>query len=530
MNYIDENCIYKIETKLNSKKVIKLDESKNIPILFNKIDNNRNTTADDDQNWRFIHNKRYNAYKIVNQKTNKMLGYQSDDSMDIVMYDFNDDLINNPQKDSIYWHWTFEMMTDGYVVIKNAGNSSRVLDVYGSHGANNTRIILYQERRSTNQRFKLIRHKFKPGYQYEDAKKIKPYIQKENTYTDLEDLKRKVFSSEQFIRKWATIADMLGFNWCYGTRGLYNGDDFNVTRLKNGNYFITANYRKGDPFAGGVKPHERLHMEISNVKLVLDPKSINQGTVSIENLSPTIISTTNAINNTKNDSTLTKEIEYTVGNTISNSTSNSISNSIGVENSFKVKVHGMKFEQSFSYNITHEKSWGQQVDETTESKVKSIFSVTIPPGTKTPVYAVLYKSKATVEYTAIANLEYSIRFTGFLKLNNALKGKPTDRRNIAYTFGNGTLSARKVLEQQYSQRNVEGAKPDWDYNWCILNYNPDYFNEYMGKAITPDGVEISGVFTNIDSSNVTISAGENRNEEEEVKIEVQKTEKIEKKK
>lgn len=524
MSYINENCIYKILPKVNLHKAMQLNESNQTLVLYNKLDNDRYTTDDDAQNWYFVFNEDFNAYKIVNEKTKKILGYEDDNSKNIVMYDLNTDSKN----DSLYWHWTFEMMNDGYFIIKNAGDPSRVLDLYGSDGTNNGKIILFQERRTKNQRFRLVRHKFKPGYEYEEAKKItKPYIQKENTYRNFDDLKYKIFNSDQFKKKWANIADMLGFSWCCGTKGLYNGDDFKVTKLDNGNYLIKANYRNGDPFVGSSKPNDRLEMEISNIKLMIDPNSIKQGKASIENLSPTIVSTTNAVNNTSSESTATTEIEYTQGNTISTSTSNSVSNSIGVQNSFKVKVHGMKFEQSFEYNITHEKSWGEQIDQSTETKVKSILSVTVPPKTKLPIYAVLYKSKASFPYEAIATLEYRITLRGILKTENAYKGKPTNRPKISYAFGNSKLSATKHLLEQYSQRDVQGVTPTWDYNWCILNYDADYFNEYMSQAITPDGVEIKGVFTNIDSSNVTISAGE-APDEKDVKIEVTNTEKIEK--
>ena len=527
MSYINQDCIYKILPKINPEKAIQIDKSKRKPVLFSKL-----TSDDDAQNWYFIYNENYHAYKIVNKKIKKMLGYKSDESMDVVLYDLNDDIINNPKKDSLYWHWTFEMMNDGYFLIKNAGDYTRVLDVHGSSAVNGRDIILFQERRTNNQRFKLLRYKFKDGYKHEDVKKLtKPHIQKENTYKNFDDLMYKIFNSDQFKKKWANVADMLGFSWCAGTKGLYNGDDLKVEKLPNGNYLIRSNYHTGDPFIGSSKPNDRLEMEISNIKLMIDPNSIKQGKASIENLNPTIVSTTHAFNDTTKESTLTKEIEYTQGNIISTSTSNSISNSIGIQNSFKVKVHGMKFEQTFEYNITHEKTWAEQIDQSTEAKVKSILTVTVPPKTNMPIYAILYRSKASFPYEAIANLEYHITIKGILKAENAYKGKPTNRPRIQYKFGNSKMSAANDLFEQYSTRDVQGITPTWDYNWCRLQYDDDYFDEYMSQAITPDGVEIKGVFTNIDSSNVTIRAGENPNEKDiTVEIKSTETEKVENKK
>lgn len=506
MSYINENCIYKILPKVNPEKAIQVDKSKMIPVLFNKSNTDRSSTDDDYQNWYFEHDEKHQSYKIVNLATKKMLRYDEDDSQDVLMDDLS--------VDSLYCHWLIQVTNDGYVIIRNAGDPKRVLDIEGSNGRNGAKVILFRETTKKNQRFKLVRYKFKKDFKYDEAKKLEtPHIQLENTYRNLDDLKYKVFSSEQFIKKWAYIADMLGLKWCSGTRGVDIGEDFTVTKLHNGNYTITANYRKGDPFAYGVGPSHRLVMEVSNVKLTFDPHSIKVGKPTITKLTPTVLSTTNAVNHTSSEGTVTTEVEYTVGHTVSNSTSNSISNSIGVENSFKVKVHGAKFEQTFSYNITHDKTWGEQVDKSKETKLKSIYSTPVPSESNVPIYALLYQSKANVPYKAVANIEYAIRISGFLKADNALKDKNKQNQKVYYSFGDGKIPATKFLQEEYLNRNVHGDKSGWDYEWCILNYEPEYFNKYMSEAITPDGVQISGIFTNISSTNVSIVAGRKSDED-----------------
>lgn len=505
MSYINKDCIYKIESKISPGRVIKLNTSKMKPILYNKMNSGRNSTDDDDQNWYFDYYEKFDSYKIVNEKTKKILRYDEDDSQDIIMEDLD--------THSIYCHWKFEMMNDGYVMIRNAGDTKRVLDIFGSDKRNGTNLILYKETGNSNQRFKLIRHKFKKDYKYKPAEKLeKRHIQEENTYRNLEDLKDKIFKSERFIKKWANIADMLGYKFCIGTRGIDIGEDFSIKK-ENGKYIIKANYRKRDPFAYEGTLKDRLEIQVSDIKLTFDPSSIKAGKPTISDLTPTVISTTNAVNYGNSDATIGTEIEYTVGQTISNSTSNSISNSIGVENSFKVKVHGLKFEQSFTYNITHEKSWGYQEDKSTESKVKSTYSTTVPPGGNVPIYALLYQSKATIPYKAVATISYAIRFSGYLKRDNALRNKLNQHELTYYSFGTRDIPATKFLEKEYLQRDVKDSTSAWDYTWSILNYEPDYFNKRMSEALTPEGVEISGIFTNLSSTNVSIVSGKKPNEE-----------------
>jgi hypothetical protein len=166
-----------------------------------------------------------------------------------------------------------------------------------------------------------------------------------------------------------------------------------------------------------------------------------------------------------------------------------------------------EFEQTFSYNITHDKTWGEQVDRTTETKLKSTYSTPVPAGSNIPIYALLYKSKAIIPYTATATISYEIRFSGPLKPDNALKDKKKQNEIVHYSFGKSNISATKFLKDEYLNRNVYGNNSGWDYNWSILNYDPEYFNKYMSQAMTPDGVEISGIFTNISSTNVAIVAG-----------------------
>lgn len=507
MAYISENFIYKIIPKISTNKAVQVDRSTWTPVLQNKVNGDRNNSVDDDQNWIFEYDEKFESHKITNVKTKKILAYCNEDNSDHILMETED--MQTP-----YYRWIFEIKDDGYFVIKNAGDiggiegkKDKVLDVHGSGKSNGTRIILHERTNRDNQKFKIVRHKFVEGFKYEEAKELNtPHIQKENTYKTLEDLKYKVFSSDQFIKKWANIAYMLGYRWCTGTRGVDIGEDFDVKR-ENGKYIIRANYRANDPFVYGVGPTHRLVMEVSDVKLKFDPNSINVSTPTITKLHPTVISTTNAVNHLDKEGTVTTEIEYTVGNTVSNSTSNTISNSISIENSFKLKIQGMKFEESFTYNFGHEKTWAQQEDRTTETKLKSIYTTPVASGSNVPIYALLYQSKADIPYTAKANLEYSIRFIGFLNDDNALKVRHNKNEKSYYSFGDGKIPATKFLEKEYSTRDAYGQDSKWDYTWSILNYDPDYFNKYMSQAITPDKVEISGIFTNIASTNVSLVAG-----------------------
>lgn len=495
MKNINENYVYKIVSKLNDNKAISQDISNNNLIISDKSSNNY-------QNWTFIYNEAFDAYKIVNIETNQILGYDTDDSTAIPFYP--------KDTESLYCHWIFEDIEKTFYLIKNAGDPDRVLDVLNSDVSNKNNIILFKNNKSNNQKFKLSKIRFKEGYSCEEVKKLNTVTLEENEYGTLEDLKYKIFSSEQFIKKWADFADMLGFAWCSGTNGESVGQDFNISKIED-RYIITANYRPTDPYSKGYRANERLNMEISNIRLAFDPNSINIGKQYIEKPEPILVASTSATNNTSKEASITKEIEYTVGSSTSNFTSNTISNGVNVESSFKVRVLGTKTEHTFSYNFSHEYSWGEQRDESVETKVKDIFTAEVPPNTTIPIQALLYKSKAKVPYTAIANLEYSITLTGFLKYEgNAYKNKPINRPTISYTFGDNVYSATEDIYDKYKHRNIPGYS-EWDFNWSIFKEGCEDFNYFLRKVITPDGAKISGMFTNIDSSNVVIHAGNNTN-------------------
>lgn len=495
MKNIKENYIYKIVSKLNDNKVISQDISNNKLIISDKNSNN-------DQNWMFIYNEKFDAYKIVNVETNQILGYDNDDSTNIPLYSLD--------TESLYCYWIFENIDETYYLIKNAGNQNKILDVSNSDIINKSDIILFNINKTDNQKFKILKVKFKEGYTCNEVKKLNTITLEENEYGTIEDLKYKIISSDQFIKKWADFSDMLGFAWCAGTNGKTVGEDFNVTKIDD-KYIIIANYRSTDPYSEGYRANERLMMEISNVRLAFDANSIELGKQSIAKPEPILVASTTATNNTSKEASIAKEIEYTVGSSTSNFTSNTIANSISVENSFKVRVLGGKVEHTFSYNFSHEKSWGEQLDQSIETKVKDIFTVEVPANTTIPVNALLYKSQAKVPYNAIANLEYSITLTGFLKYEgNAYKDKPINRPTISYTFGDNIYSATEDVYDKYKHRDIPGYS-EWDFNWSMLEEGCEDFNYFLSKVITPDGAKISGIFTNIDSSNVVIQAGNNTN-------------------
>ncbi len=491
MKNVDDKYIYKIVSKLDSNKVIKVDTDRNKVVIHAKDDK-------DDQNWCFLYDESYDAYKIVNMKTDQVLRYESHTSTNIPL--------SPPDIFSIIYYWRFESVDERYFVIKHAADHQRVLDVKDSNASNGNEIILFNNNKTSNQMFELVKVKFKDGHDYE-LKKLNFCDLEENQYADLEDLKHKIFSRELFIKKWSHVAHMLGYAWCRGTASKEIGEDFTLSK-QDDYYVLTANYRKDDPYADGYRAYERLQMVIFDVRLAFDPDSIELGKQTIETPEPIVIASTKAYNNTDKKATVTKEIEYTIGRTTSNSAANAISNSVEVASSFKVKIAGVNKEHSFTYNFGHEYSWGQQKDESEESKIKSIYSVDVDPHSSVPIHALVYKSKARVPYTATANLVYKLRMVGFLRYShNAHVNHPATRPTIIHTFGNDKLSAHEDLYDQFNHRHIKGYSI-WNYNWIMLHYPSEYVQHYMNAAISANGVRISGQFTNVDSSNVVIRAGD----------------------
>ncbi len=494
MKNVSDKFIYKIVSKLDNNKVISEDIANEKPIIYHK-------KKEDNQNWKLVYSESYDAYKIVNVKTDKILGYEDDRSMNLPLYPL--------ETNSLYCHWKFESVDVNYYVIKNAGNPQKVLDVKDSDPSSGNSIIIFKMNDSThntNQLFKLSKVRFVDGKSCEPTK-LSTCALEENAYGSLEELKYKIFSSELFIKKWASVADMLGYAWCGGTNTTVVGEDFSIEK-KGNDYYIKANYDANDPYAEGYRCNERLVMKISNIKLTFDPDSITLGEQSVEKLEPILVASTSAINHTNQKATIAKEIEYTVGQTTSSSTSNTTSHSIEIGSSFQVSVKGVGTEHSFAYGFTNEYSWGEQKDKSEESKVKDIYTADVEANSTLPIHALLYKSIAKVPYQAIAKIDYSITLTNFLRYEgNAYKGSPTDRPRISYTFGNDKLSAPEDLYDKFKHRNISGYS-DWDFEWVLLNEDCDYIKIYMSHAFSPNGAKISGMFTNVNSSHVIVRAGE----------------------
>ncbi|WP_251859914.1 aerolysin family beta-barrel pore-forming toxin [Clostridium sp. Marseille-Q2269] len=65
-------------------------------------------------------------------------------------------------------------------------------------------------------------------------------------FNDEEELKAKIFNDPNFIKKYATLGDRLGFGWCGGTRSQYVGEDFDF--YKSGDsYVLKGHYDPNDP-------------------------------------------------------------------------------------------------------------------------------------------------------------------------------------------------------------------------------------------------------------------------------------------
>ncbi len=131
---------FNISSKKNFNKIITMNSNKTQAVIFDNIGINN-------QSWKLKYNDNKNAYQI--HILDNFLYFQGGHNIVATMQNVtNDDLRS-------YWYVEYNFNKDGFI-IRNAFDTSYVLDVFQGNFANNTPIITYQNYLNDNQLWNFI--------------------------------------------------------------------------------------------------------------------------------------------------------------------------------------------------------------------------------------------------------------------------------------------------------------------------------------------------------------------------------------
>lgn len=319
------------------------------------------------------------------------------------------------------------------------------------------------------------------------------------------------------VKRWAYIANSLGYAWCGGTKTEIVGEDFSVK--KNGTqYEINANYHKHDPYSKGDKARDRLKMTMRNIKHSFEPDSIKFGEVEHQEMEPKMLGVHYLENRSSALAKLTASYGYSLSTSTAHNTNYSFSEGVdfGQDFNFGLPEGPMKYSIKYNIKLNATQGWFNTKTEQETQNNTVTASVDVNPGKRAPIYLYAVRTKSTVSYDATVNFNYLMTLNGFMRYKgNAQQKHPKNRPSFPFTFGESVKhpdvfkpnkSAVEHLHDLYSKRGIEGYNRDWDWAWVDKNFpqTKDVINElYTDKPC----MEFQGKFESIFGENVTFEIG-----------------------
>ncbi|KAH9502866.1 hypothetical protein Btru_074670 [Bulinus truncatus] len=285
-----------------------------------------------------------------------------------------------------------------------------------------------------------------------------------------EELKEHIMDTT--LWKMAHLADMLGYNYCYGNRGLKVGEDFE----KNGNSWeASKKLFWPQKYCKGAKCDQRLNLVFGDWSIAV--KDIKYGEIVIDDLKPETVDTGTIHNEEATPVTQTFQISKTVQETITHTTTSSWSNSneMSFSLNFEIpKVGGASFSYTtkFEYSSSTSNENSKQTSRTFSINTKK----TVQPFSSAKYNVIVSKTRTTIPYTAVMIAKFSTEFRGFMKYGGGY-GTPNtnyhyqyagnaDKPTVNYKFGSSAVPFYTALKKESDFK----AKP-WLWNE-VLKYYP----------------------------------------------------------
>ncbi|MPQ43600.1 aerolysin family beta-barrel pore-forming toxin [Clostridium tarantellae] len=325
-----------------------------------------------------------------------------------------------------------------------------------------------------------------------------------DAFDDLEVIKYKLCSHPLFIKKWALLANFLGYEKCGGSNTRVIGEGYTVKKSGE-NYIIEARNNVDEESyrttRGNNSPYTRLNMTVSNFKFEFMPETIKTLIPIKEESPPKDFSQSYVYNNNIKEIEIKKDISFSTSDATKNFSSAKYK--LGVKAGFAYKIKEVS-EFHINYNFSWDINISDQKEERNTIRLDRSVKVKVPPKSKIPIKILLYKNNVAVPYTALVLISYNITLNGKINRNkNAYLGYLAPA-NLAtsFTFGNDKISAIDDISNQI--KAFDKSSFYWDWN-LVKTY--EGFQSVLDIISKREVNEVNGRFEKVNFSNLVWESG-----------------------
>lgn len=314
--------------------------------------------------------------------------------------------------------------------------------------------------------------------------------------SDEEQIKNAIANDQRVIMKWAQLAYLLGFSGCNGTKSPNIGEDFSINRDDFGNYILQANYRVGDPYAGGEGGDERLKIVLSNFKIDFNSANTKWENPIITKSAQSVEANYKYQNKSNKEKMITKQFQYLIAPVVTHSPSIEFGDKIKLQGPWSVPSKFGELNKVINLIVTPQAGWKASIIKINESKVNTNYKTKIPPRTNKLIEKITQTVQSDIKYTATANLSYNVSFHGILKrTGNAKIDHPNNGTIVDLSFGDDKKSAAETLWDLYTHGNITGYNAWIDWGWIKNTYSncKDVIENKIYNS--PEFVNVTGKFS-----------------------------------
>ncbi|MGC0155140.1 aerolysin family beta-barrel pore-forming toxin [Chromobacterium vaccinii] len=349
---------------------------------------------------------------------------------------------------------------------------------------------------------------------------IEPDVLYTEQSVDNESTIRKIITDYRFHSPWAEIAYYLGYAYVGGNThpNTYEDRQFEYRRIDTQlddlrtpatgyRYMLNSKYDPNGPAADGYWADKRFRIAFLNIQWKSMPDDVKLEEPQLYSKKP--IKTINILleNYGKSDDEGVATLRYESMISWSKADKTSVNGKVTLTNKWSAGLPLIGgTEAAVEVAIEAGADWTTTNGTNTAIGQSAEYRAKLPSRTKRLITLTLYEQKADIPYTSKMFMIYDVELYNFLRYSgNALNGHPTDRPFYLGKFGGRDgLNAGQDLLSQY--HNPETSP--WDWPWVLDEYShsgTEYFLNLIAKRKFKQ--QFSGVFTAVDSSSYTITAG-----------------------
>lgn len=338
---------------------------------------------------------------------------------------------------------------------------------------------------------------------------IPDYPDKEYGLQDAASLKYAIISDPEFHEPLAYLAHFLGYGWCAGTGKRSVGEDFSIHQDSGSQYTLQARYNSNDPYADGYRAHDRLKMQLKNIRFVTNPGDLELGEPQVYNREPTK-TVTYLIKNEGNTTDIqVATLAYNETESWSKEDNFSFTETIGISSKFEADLLIASAEGEVKAEFSATQGWKETHGESNTVSQTEQYRAEMPPRTQREITITFFKQTADIPYHSRMFMEYDLEFENFLRWGgNARTDHPTNRPWEVYTFGGrNNLNASEDVLDQYLHQKIDGYS-QWDWAWMKNEFGANSIRWALGNVSKRKfGAPMTGKFTTVDAGQYEIVAG-----------------------